>query len=199
MQTDNVAASATLKDSLLEVLAVENSKRSNILIEDSQLPLDGCDTLLRALEQVYKTTSRSWRYRVRCFYPGANLALTRNVLQGFRPASSREGFADTADDLVLLEGLANSLTGQDTQSILHSSEWPDLEGQAGLWLDDDTDTVWGGQEDDTYTDVSHSIDMWLSDEAESPLGDSDDVWDSSQATMLDVRPLLFAHLRAADA
>ena len=66
--------------------------------------------------------------------------------------------------------------------------------QPDLWFDEDSETIGGSQEsNDTFADDDSSladIDVWISDEAESlvytPLEDSDDRWDSSQSTTLDV-------------
>ncbi|EJF63357.1 hypothetical protein DICSQDRAFT_134802 [Dichomitus squalens LYAD-421 SS1] len=66
-----------------------------------------------------------------------------------------------------------------------------------LWLDEDAETLGGSQEGGdpfTHDDASlvNDIDIWVSDEAESlayaPLESSDDFWDSSQSTTLDVCP-----------
>ncbi|TBU62387.1 hypothetical protein BD310DRAFT_96422 [Dichomitus squalens] len=143
--------------------------------------LDYADTLSRALERIYKAMPRSSRRRDLCsIFPD----------KGYRRTADKDDFAlsDCPDLPRSDEVLEND---QSSDIRLYPLAKPDL------WLDEDAETLGGSQEGGdpiTHDDASlvNDIDIWVSDEAESlayaPLESSDDFWDSSQSTTLDVCP-----------
>ncbi|TBU24087.1 hypothetical protein BD311DRAFT_672562 [Dichomitus squalens] len=110
--------------------------------------------------------------------------------KGIGRAADKDDFAlsDYPDLSPSDEDLENN---QSSAITLYSLVQPDL------WLDEDAETLGGSQEGGdlfAHDDASlvNDIDIWVSDEAESlayaPLESSDDSWDSSQSTTLDVCP-----------
>ncbi|KAI1789566.1 hypothetical protein LXA43DRAFT_557025 [Ganoderma leucocontextum] len=139
-----------------------------------------CDTLSRALERIYKTTSKSLRYK------------------GLHAASLRGGSGKTVDsDLVLSKCLGDSPMVQNVHADMLLGIGLDARVPVELWFDEDAETIGGSHTDsdviyDDNPGLVNNIDIWVSDEAEfppcTPLEDSDDMWGSSQSTTLDVCP-----------
>ncbi|TBU47813.1 hypothetical protein BD309DRAFT_427885 [Dichomitus squalens] len=159
--------------------------------------LDYADTLSRALERIYKAMPRSSRRRVSGFETTA--VLNPDPVQDLCSIFPDKGYGRTADkdDFALSD--CPDLPRSD--EVLENDQSSDIRlyplAKPDLWLDEDAETLGGSQEGGdpfTHDDASlvNDIDIWVSDEAESlayaPLESSDDFWDSSQSTTLDVCP-----------
>ncbi|PIL22594.1 hypothetical protein GSI_15283 [Ganoderma sinense ZZ0214-1] len=136
-----------------------------------------CSALSRALERVYKTTSKSLRYK------------------GLHSVSLGGGPGETADcEFVLWECLDDCPMAQNVHENMLLGIGLDARVPAELWLDEDAETVGGSQTDsdllyDDNSSLVNNIDIRVSDKAGflpyTPLEDSDDMWGSSQSTTLD--------------